>query len=121
MIVVVVMGLARLAGLRIRTRVLICLVALVCFVILVRPQPSVLRASVMGAVVLLGMLGGGRGRGVGVLSTTILLLIAIAPALAVSWGFALSVAATGGLIRPLLACGSNHRKTANWPYDSRDS
>lgn len=97
-IVVVVMGLARLAGLRVRTRVLICLLALACFVILVRPQPSVLRASVMGAVVLLGMLGGGRGRGVGVLSTTILLLVAISPALAVSWGFALSVGATGGLI-----------------------
>jgi len=123
-IVVVVMGLARLAGLRIRTRVLICLLALACFVILVRPSPSVLRASVMGAVVLLGMLGGGRGRGVGVLSTTILLLVAISPALAVSWGFALSVAATGGLI--LLAPVLQEylvawRLTRRWPPGWRDA
>ncbi|MBU6244767.1 MAG: DNA internalization-related competence protein ComEC/Rec2 [Actinomycetales bacterium] len=97
-VLVAVLGLTRIAGLRIGMRVATCLVALAFFVVLVRPQPSVLRASVMGAVVLVGMLGGGRGRGVGVLSTTVLLLVAISPALAVSWGFGLSVAATGGLI-----------------------
>ena len=58
------------------------------------------------------------------LSTTILLLIAIAPALAVSWGFALSVAATGGLIllAPVL---QDHlaawRFTRRWPPGWRDA
>lgn len=97
-ILVAVLGVARLAGLRIGLRVATSLAALGFFVVLVRPQPSVLRAAVMGAVVLVGMLGGGRGRGVGVLSTTVLLLLATSPALAVSWGFSLSVAATAGLI-----------------------
>ncbi len=97
-IIVLVMGLARWCRLRLSFQVLCCLVALGWFVVLVRPQPSVLRASVMGAVVLVGMLTGGQRRGTGVLACCIALLIAIAPELAVSWAFALSVAATGGLI-----------------------
>lgn len=123
-VIVVVMALARAAGMRMRTRVLVCLAALGAFVVLVRPQPSVLRASVMGAVVLLGMLGGGRRAGVGVLSTTILLLVAVSPALAVSWGFGLSVAATAGLI--LLSPGLQERMstwsmTSRWPPGWRDA
>lgn len=115
-VVIVVMGLARAAGLRMRTRVLVCLIALAAFVVLVRPQPSVLRASVMGAVVLVGMLGGGRRRGVGVLSTTILLLVVLSPSLAVSWGFGLSVAATAGLI---LVAPRMQERLANWPATRR--
>ncbi len=123
-VIVVVMGLARALGFRMRTRVLVCLVAVAAFVVLVRPQPSVLRASVMGAVVLLGMLGGGRHRGVGVLSTTILLLVAISPSLAVSWGFGLSVAATGGLIllAPVVQGRLNSWPlTRRWPPGWRDA
>ncbi len=97
-IIVLVMGLTRWCRMRIGIQVLCCLIALVWFVVLVRPQPSVLRASVMGAVVLVGLLTGGQRRGTGVLAVSIALLIAIAPELALSWGFALSVAATGGLI-----------------------
>ena len=97
-IIVLVVTLARWCRLRLGGQVICCLIALVWFVVLVRPQPSVLRAAVMGAVVLVGLLTGGQRRGAGVLAITIALLIAIAPELAVSWGFALSVAATGGLI-----------------------
>ncbi|MDP2013256.1 MAG: DNA internalization-related competence protein ComEC/Rec2, partial [Actinomycetota bacterium] len=97
-IIALVMALARWCRLRLSLQVLSCLVALAWFVVLVRPQPSVLRASVMGAVVLVGLLTGGQRRGTGVLASCIALLIVIAPELAVSWAFALSVAATGGLI-----------------------
>lgn len=84
--------------LRRRARVGIALAALVFFVILVRPQPSVIRAAVMCALVILGMLTGGRRAGPAVLCASVLILIGLEPGLAVSWGFALSVAATAGLI-----------------------
>ena len=97
-IIILVMSVARLCRLRLGYQVLLCLLALTWFVILVRPQPSVLRAAVMGAVVLVGLLTGGQRRGTGVLAVSIALLVCVAPELAVSWAFALSVAATGGLI-----------------------
>ncbi len=81
-----------------RSRVIIAMGALVFFVILVRPQPSVIRAAVMCALVILGMLTGGRRAGPAVLCASVLILIGLEPGLAVSWGFALSVAATAGLI-----------------------
>lgn len=97
-LIVLVLAAARLCRLRLRMQVLCCLLALAGFVVLVRPQPSVLRAAVMGAVVLVGMLTGGRQRGTGVLAVSIIVLIALAPELASSFAFALSVAATAGLI-----------------------
>ncbi|MDO8732001.1 MAG: DNA internalization-related competence protein ComEC/Rec2 [Actinomycetota bacterium] len=115
-IIVLVFGLARWCRLRLGGQVICCLLALAWFVVLVRPQPSVLRAAVMGAVVLIGLLTGGQRRGTGVLAVSIALLIAIAPELAVSWGFALSVAATGGLIlwSPLVLLWLR-RHLSSWP------
>jgi competence protein ComEC len=84
--------------LRRKSRVVIALAALVFFVILVRPQPSVVRAAVMSSLVIVGMLTGGRRAGPAVLCASVLILIGLEPGLAVSWGFALSVAATAGLI-----------------------
>ena len=84
--------------LRRNSRVVIAMAALVFFVILVRPQPSVIRAAVMSSLVIVGMLTGGRRAGPAVLCASVLILIGLEPGLAVSWGFALSVAATAGLI-----------------------
>jgi len=68
------------------------------FVVLARPSPSVVRAAVMGAVVLLA-LASGRGRSaLPALATAVLVLLVIDPALAVDPGFALSVTATGALV-----------------------
>ena len=97
-LIVIVVGATRLLRLRLPFQIFITLIALTWFVILVRPQPSVLRAAVMAAVVLVGMFSGGQRRGVAVLAISIALLIVFAPELAVSWGFALSVGATAGLI-----------------------
>jgi competence protein ComEC len=93
-----VLGIAALFRASLAVRVGVALVALVFFVMLVRPQPSVLRASVMGAVVLVGLLWGGRRAGPAVLSGAVLVLMILAAPLALSWGFALSVLATAGLI-----------------------
>ncbi len=107
-----------------RYRVMIALVALVFFVVLVRPQPSVIRAAVMCALVILGMLTGGRRAGPAVLCASVLILIGLEPGLAVSWGFALSVAATAGLIivsprmQRLL---QSARWTRRWPPALREA
>ena len=97
-LIVLVLGGTRLLRMRLPVQIVIALIAVVWFVILVRPQPSVLRAAVMGSVVLVGMFGGGQRRGTGVLAFSVALLIVVAPELALSWGFALSVGATIGLI-----------------------
>lgn len=77
---------------------------LILFVMLVTPQPSVLRAAAMGVVVLIASARGERWGSVAVLSTATYLLLLFVPAFAVSAGFCLSVAATAGLLllaRPL--------------------
>lgn len=86
------------AGLRRRTRVMLALGVMAMFIVLVRPQPSVVRAAVMGGLVLLGIVIGGRRAGPAVLCASVMVLVAITPDLVLTWGFALSVAATAGLI-----------------------
>ncbi len=73
-------------------------VALIMFVILARPSPSVLRAAVMGAVALLALCTGRRKQAVPALCTAVIGLLGWSPELAVDVGFALSVLATTGLI-----------------------
>ncbi|MHA7238652.1 ComEC/Rec2 family competence protein [Arthrobacter sp. TMS1-12-1] len=72
--------------------------ALVGFVMLVRPEPSVLRAAVMGAIGVAAVLSG-RGRvSLTLLLVSVIILLATDPWLSVSYAFLLSVAATLGLI-----------------------
>ncbi len=87
---------ARLVGPR--AAVLLAGVALLALVIVVQPTASVLRAAVMGAIVLLGMLSSRRRQAIPALSAAVLILVAIAPQLAVDAGFALSVLATAALV-----------------------
>jgi competence protein ComEC len=67
-------------------------------VVLARPEPSVLRAAVMGGVALVGILLARRGAGAAALSTAVVGLLAIDPWLSRSFGFVLSVLATTGLL-----------------------
>jgi len=73
-------------------------VALAGFVLVARPTPSVLRAAVMGGLALLAMLTGRDRAGLPLLCGSALLLLLLDPGLADSAGFALSVAATAGLV-----------------------
>ncbi|WP_083864721.1 ComEC/Rec2 family competence protein [Nocardia brevicatena] len=77
--------------------------ALVLFVVIARPDPSVLRAAAMGSVTLLALVTGRRKQALPALCAAVIALLAIWPGLAVQAGFALSVLATGALI--LLAPG----------------
>ncbi|WP_232070801.1 ComEC/Rec2 family competence protein [Mycobacterium lacus] len=81
-----------------RAAVTMAAVALIAFVVVVQPTASVMRAAVMGAIALAGMLSSRRRQAIPALSATVLLLMAIAPQLAVDIGFALSVVATAALV-----------------------
>ncbi|WP_240642290.1 ComEC/Rec2 family competence protein [Microbacterium sulfonylureivorans] len=85
-------------------RVLVGVAALGGFVLLVTPEPSVVRAGVMAAIAMLGVLLGRPGAGVSILSLAVAVLLVADPWLAGSLGFALSAAATASLLlfaRPL--------------------
>ena len=71
---------------------------LVCFVVLVRPEASVLRAATMGGVGLAALLLGRPSRALPALCSAVVLLLVVDPWLAGSYGFVLSVLATGGLV-----------------------
>ncbi len=77
---------------------LVGLLGVVGFVLLARPEPSVVRAAAMGTVALLGLGAGGRATGVRALGVAVLLLLVADPWLAVSVGFTLSVLATAGIL-----------------------
>lgn len=89
---------ARWAGLRGRWLPATAGLAMVAFVVLARPQPSVLRAAVMGGVALLAMATGRHRRSLAALAAAVLGLLLVDPWLARSYGFTLSVLATGGLV-----------------------
>lgn len=67
-------------------------------VLVVGPEPSVVRAAVMGGVGLVALLAGRRPVGPAALCTAVVVLLLHDPWLAVAPGFALSVAATAGLV-----------------------
>ncbi|GGF37373.1 membrane protein [Marmoricola endophyticus] len=90
--------LARGCGVRARGLVAVGALGVVGFVLLARPEPSVLRAAVMGSVALLGMGSAGRERGTRALGLAVLVLLLLDPWLAVQAGFALSVLATAGIL-----------------------
>ncbi|WP_078615017.1 ComEC/Rec2 family competence protein [Streptomyces sp. NRRL S-475] len=68
------------------------------FVIVCRPDPSVVRAAACGAVALLALATGRRRSMIPALATAVLLLVLYDPWLARSYGFLLSVVATGALL-----------------------
>ncbi|MGW3959394.1 ComEC/Rec2 family competence protein [Amycolatopsis sp. NPDC005003] len=68
------------------------------FLVLVGPEPSVLRAGVMAAVALLALALGRRGSALPALAFAVCVLVVADPAMATDFGFALSVCATGGLV-----------------------
>ena len=81
-----------------RARLIICAIVLLGFIFLVRPSPSVLRATVMVSVLLIAKGRGVRSSALAALGLAITLLVLINPFEATDPGFALSVAATAGIL-----------------------
>lgn len=93
-----VLALARVLTCGPRLSFCVTATALIFFVIIARPDPSVLRAAAMGSVTLLALLTGRRKQALPALCAAVIGLLALWPALAVQAGFALSVMATGALL-----------------------
>ncbi|MGQ4596547.1 ComEC/Rec2 family competence protein [Nocardia sp. R6R-6] len=94
----VVLFAVRLLTLGPRAAAAVAAAALLMFVVIARPDPSVLRAGAMGVITLLAVLTGRRKQALPALCAAVIGLLGLWPGLAVNAGFALSVVATGGLI-----------------------
>ena len=99
-------------------------VCLVAFVVLVGPEPSVLRAAVMGGVGLVAVWSARRTHGFAALSAAVLVLLAVDPGLAVEYAFILSVVATAGIValaplvtRRILQAWTDRRTTRAGRHD----
>lgn len=103
-----------------RAAVALAALALITFVVVVQPSASVLRAAVMGAITLLALVTHRRRQAIPALAASVLLLLIVAPELAVDAGFALSVAATAGLV--VIAPVWSRRLTGRgWPKPVADA
>jgi competence protein ComEC len=109
-VLAVVLVLARSMGAPRRVLVVLGLVSVAGFVLLARPDPSVVRAAGMGVVGLAALGLGSRG-GIRALSVAIVALLFIDPWLSRSLGFVLSVCATAGI---LLAAPVLTRRLQRW-------
>lgn len=93
-----VLGLCVLVGVPRRWRPWVVALAIIGFVVLARPEPSVVRAAAMGLIGLIGVSRSRRGAGLPVLAGAIVVVLVIDPWMARSFGFALSAQATLGLL-----------------------
>ncbi|MFG2311184.1 ComEC/Rec2 family competence protein [Streptomyces sp. NPDC048566] len=91
-------GLAPRLGVPLRATALLGGALTLAFVVVCRPDPSVLRAAACGSVALLAIATGRRRSLVPALATAVLLLVLYDPWLCRSYGFLLSVLATGALL-----------------------
>ncbi|MCU1515267.1 MAG: ComEC/Rec2 family competence protein [Microbacteriaceae bacterium] len=111
----VVIGLVMIGGARLglsrRARIGASIVVLAAFVVLVTPEPSVLRAAVMAVIVLSALARGRPVHGLPVLALAAYVLLVLDPWLARDYGFVLSVLATGGL---LLLAGPLAKAMSRW-------
>jgi competence protein ComEC len=97
-VLIAVLGLARWARVRGYGLPVVAVVSIVGFAALVRPEPSVVRASTMGLIGVVGLTAAGRKRALPALAAAVLVLLLLDPWLAVSIGFALSVLSTAGIL-----------------------
>ncbi|MBB5791990.1 DNA internalization-related competence protein ComEC/Rec2 [Jiangella mangrovi] len=97
-VLVVALGLARWLRVRGYALPVVGVLCVLAFVLLARPEPSVLRAAAMGLVAVVGLALAGRRRGLPALAAAVVVLVLVDPWLARSAGFALSVLATAGIL-----------------------
>ncbi|MFH8656632.1 ComEC/Rec2 family competence protein [Streptomyces afghaniensis] len=113
-------GLAPRLGVSLRATAVLGGVLSLGFVVVCRPDPSVLRAAACGAVALLALATGRRRSLIPALATAVLLLVLYDPWLARSYGFLLSVVATGALLTlaPRWSAGLRRRGVPQGPAEA---
>lgn len=93
-----VLAMSRGVGLRREAIPIVTALAISFFVVIARPEPSVLRAAVMAAVLIAARMLGSAHAGIAALAFAVIVLVLANPEQASNPGFVLSVCATGGLI-----------------------
>ncbi|WP_203135217.1 ComEC/Rec2 family competence protein [Microbacterium sp. JZ31] len=111
LVVGIAFGAAALCGTPRGVRIGLAAAALIGFVVLVTPEPSVVRAATMACIALFALALGRVGAGISLLSLAAAGLLLSDPWLATSYGFVLSVVATGSL---LLLAGPIARGLSRW-------
>ena len=103
-----------------RNRLWVVGIILFLFIFLVRPTPSVLRAAVMSAVVILAKYFGERSFGIPSLAAAIMFLLLLDPIQSTDPGFALSVLATAGilLLSPIIEERLSKKVKTTWIVQS---
>ncbi|MGH3313901.1 MAG: ComEC/Rec2 family competence protein, partial [Streptomyces sp.] len=91
-------GLAPRLGIPLRGTAVLGALLTLAFVVICRPEPSVIRAAVCGLITLLALATGRRRSLLPALAAAVLLLVLHDPWLALDFGFLLSVLATGALL-----------------------
>ena len=113
----IVVGMVYLICVRLRLgragRTVVSLASLIGYVMLVGPDPSVLRAAVMTASVIVMVALGRRTWALNALAIAAIILLIADPWLAVEYGFGLSVLATSGIL--LLAPAMTQKLSAKMP------
>lgn len=97
-VVAALMWMLQRSRVRARYRYLLILFGICSFVVVVQPQPSVVRAAMMGGISVIALASGSPRASASTLWLSIVLLLVVDPFLAWQWGFVLSVVATAGLI-----------------------
>ncbi|MDX6352120.1 MAG: competence protein ComEC [Streptomyces sp.] len=105
-------GLAPRLGIPLRATAVLGGMLTIAFVVVCRPDPSVLRAAACGLITLLAIATGRRRTLIPALAAAVLLLLLCDPWLARSYGFLLSVLATGALLTlaPLWSAALQRRR-----------
>jgi competence protein ComEC len=98
-----------------RAQAVLAGLALAGFVVLAGPGASVVRAAAMGAVTLLALASGRPRAAVPALGAAVCVLLLLDPGLARDPGFALSVAATAGIVLLAPAWSRRLRQRGCWP------
>lgn len=95
-----------------RWQTMCALLTLGMYVLVVGPEPSVLRAGIMGSVGLVAVLANTRTPPMHALCIAVIAMMVLQPQMATSYGFALSAAATAGIVAlsPILAGFFMHPK-----------
>lgn len=97
-VVGLIMALGGRLGVHRALRIALSLAVLIAFVVVVTPDPSVLRAALMASLVLIALGSGRPIRGMAVLSLATIALLVFDPWLSRNFAFVLSVCATAGLL-----------------------
>lgn len=93
-----VMAVLSLCGAHRKLRLVVAVAALCAFVVLVTPQPSVLRAATMALIVIVSLYRGRPSSGIPILAIATLILLMWDPWLSIDFGMILSICATAGLL-----------------------